>query len=322
LEEPLAVALRYSHCITCYYDRIMKKSLKIAAAIGILAATLIAFAHYAKGHPEVLRQLQHTSPWLIIVLVGCYLVWFAALVIILRVSVQLYNKTLPPQENILLNAYSTLANFFGPGQSGPAVRGLYLKKRHGLPIKSYIFASLLYYGFYAVISAFFLFAGSQAWWKTLVVMLLAGAGSWVVIRWYAKKSHLTNNSLSMTKVGWLGLATAVQMVMQFVIFYIELHATQPGVSAGQALSYTGAANFAVFVSLTPGAIGIREAFLVFSHSLHHISNSVIVAANVIDRAVYLVFLGLLFLITISLHAKDKLRFRYYTSESSAKDSGK
>ena len=292
----------------------MKRYAKPAAAVLILAATLAAFVHYAQTHPAVFDKLKQTNPWLIVLLTVCYLLWFAALVFILRISVQLYGKTLPVQENILLNAYSTLANFFGPGQSGPAVRGLYLKKRHGLAIKSYIFATLLYYGFYAVISAFFLFAGSQAWWKTLLLMALAGGGSLVVIRWYAKRSQAARSHLNIAHIGWLGIATAFQMIMQFVIFYLELRSTSSGISFGQALTYTGAANFALFVSLTPGAIGIREAFLVFSQGLHHLSNTIIVAASVIDRAVYLVFLGVLFVLALSLHAKEKLRFRYYTAD--------
>ncbi len=296
----------------------MKKYLKVALAVVILIATIIAFGRYAQTHPAVLDKLKHTSPALLALLVVCYLLWFTALALILRISVRMYGKQLPPQENILLNAYSTLANFFGPGQSGPAVRGLYLKKRHGLPIKSYIFATLLYYGFYALINAFFLFAGSQAWWKTALLMVLAAGGSLVIIRWYAKCSQLATKGLQLKSVGWLGLITLFQMIVQFVIFFIELHSTSPGISFGQTLTYTGAANFALFVALTPGAIGIREAFLVFSQSLHHIGNTIIVTANVIDRAVYLVFLGVLFGLAISLHAKDKLRFRYYTAAETDK----
>ena len=69
------------------------------------------------------------------------------------------------------------------------------------------------------------------------------------------------------------------------------------------------ANFALFVSLTPGAIGIREAFLVFSQDLHHIPNDIIVAANVLDRAVYILFLGLLFIIVLLMHAGSKLQLQ-------------
>jgi uncharacterized membrane protein YbhN (UPF0104 family) len=301
---------------TWYYETKMKKKLKAAAAILILLTTLSAFIYYCRTHPAILDKLQSTDPLLMILLVLCYMIWFLALVFILRVSLRLYGTRISSQENVLLNAYSTLVNFFGPGQSGPAFRGLYLKKRHGLPLKKYIFATLLYYGFYAVISAFFLFAPNQAWWKTGLLMLLVGASSMVIIRLYAKRSKLKDQpGINLVNLGWLLAGTAVQMVMQAIIFYIELRSVSGSIGLGQTLTYTGAANFALFVSLTPGAIGFREAFLLFSQSLHHISNSVIVAANIIDRAMYLVFLGVLFIMVLSLHAKDKLRIKQYTSET-------
>jgi uncharacterized membrane protein YbhN (UPF0104 family) len=135
----------------------------------------------------------------------------------------------------------------------------------------------------------------------------------VVIRWYGKKSHIKDApGINLVNLGWLFAATAAQMTVQVVIFYTELRSVDASISFAQALTYTGAANFALFVSLTPGAIGIREAFLVFSQGLHHISSAAIVAANVIDRAVYLMLLGILFILVLSLHAKDKLRLNKNT----------
>jgi uncharacterized membrane protein YbhN (UPF0104 family) len=75
------------------------------------------------------------------------------------------------------------------------------------------------------------------------------------------------------------------------------------------ITYTGAANFALFVALTPGAIGIREAFLLFTRHLHHISSANIVAANIIDRAIFIVVLGVLFGLTLGFHAKYKSLWR-------------
>jgi uncharacterized membrane protein YbhN (UPF0104 family) len=288
--------------------KIMKKKIKIALGFSILAVTVAVFARYMATHPELMRELRDTNPALIVLLIALYLVWFLALVVILRVSLRLYGKTMSRQENLLLNAYSTLVNFFGPGQSGPAFRGIYLKKRIGLRVKHYIFATLLYYGFYAVLSAFLLFVGSRPWWQTTLLMIGATAGSLVIIRWYGKKSQVKDEpGINPVNLSWLFAATAVQMVAQVAIYYAELRGVDSSISFAQALTYTGAANFALFAALTPGAIGIREAFLVFSQNLHHIGNSIIVAANVIDRAVYLLFLGLLFILVISLHAKDKLR---------------
>lgn len=292
----------------------MKKKLKVTLAFIILAVTIVLFIRYARAHPAVIHEVKAMSLPLLLVLTGCYMLFFLALVWILRISMQMYGKTISRQENILLNAYSSLVNFFGPGQSGPAFRGLYLKKRHGLPIKNYLFASLLYYCFYAILSALLLFVGSRPWWQTTLLVLgvtLLSAGG---LRWYTLRSKFNHSQgLQTATIGWLFAATALQVLMQTVIFYLELKEVHTAVSLSQAVTYTGAANFALFAALTPGAIGIREAFLVFTQELHHLNSTVIVAANVIDRAVYLVLLGLLAILALVLHAKDKLRIKQLTA---------
>ena len=287
----------------------MKRYIKTVVALIIVAATIIAFTHYLATHPQTVDRLHEMSLTSLALLLGLYTVWFLALVLITRISLRLYSKTMGKQENLLFNAYSSLINFFGPGQSGPIFRGAYLKKRHGLGIKQYVFATLLYYGFYAVMSVLFMLVGTRPWWQTVAGMVAAAGISFVLIRWYAaKKAKIENESgLNFINVGLLFGATALQMVAQVGIYAIELHTAGAQASFGQVLAYTGVANLALFVALTPGAIGIRESFLLFSEGLHHMQSAIIVAANVIDRAVYLVFLGLLFILVLSMHAKDKLK---------------
>jgi uncharacterized membrane protein YbhN (UPF0104 family) len=101
------------------------------------------------------------------------------------------------------------------------------------------------------------------------------------------------------------LATVIQSVIQITIFAVELDYVNPNISVHQAVTYTGAANFSLFVALTPGAIGIRETFLLLSRHLHHISSANIISASIIDRAVFIVFLGFVFILTIGLHANYK-----------------
>jgi uncharacterized membrane protein YbhN (UPF0104 family) len=107
----------------------------------------------------------------------------------------------------------------------------------------------------------------------------------------------------------LFIATVVQLGVWALIFYVELSAIHTGAKPTQAIAYGGAANFAVFVAMTPGAIGFREAFLTFSQQLHHINTSQILAASVIDRAIYVVFLGLLFVLVLAMHADRRFRVK-------------
>jgi uncharacterized membrane protein YbhN (UPF0104 family) len=89
-------------------------------------------------------------------------------------------------------------------------------------------------------------------------------------------------------------------------YFIELRAVSPHITLHQAIIYSGAANFALFVSLTPDAIGIRESFLVLAKRLHHIATPVILAANIIDRGAYLIYLLILFIFVLLVHAGDRL----------------
>jgi uncharacterized membrane protein YbhN (UPF0104 family) len=285
----------------------MNKLLKTILAPLIVLVTLVVFAWYIHGHPQIIDQLKNLPVATIGLILLLYTGAFLAYVLITRGSLRLYEKTMSGQENILFNAYSSLVNFFGPGQSGPIFRGTYLKKRHNLGVKQYLFTTLLYYGFLAVISVLCMFGGSRPWWQTAIVMIAAAVCSAWVIGWYKRRSRIgTISGLSLTNIAWIFGATIVQVALLAIIYGVELHQVGANVSISQVLAYTGVANLALFVAITPGAIGIREGFLVFSQDLHHISSTNIVAASVVDRAVYLVFLGLLFILVIALHAKDKL----------------
>lgn len=297
-----------------------KKHFRLMLSAAILAVTATAFVWYLRHNPEVVRRLSDTPLVVIGLLLLLYVPWYLAVTWMMRSSLDIYKKRIPFQENFLLNAYAAVANFFGPGQSGPAVRGLYLKKRHGLKIRHYLFASLLYYAFFAVISAVFVGVGSQPWWLTVLFTIAAGAVSWLVIRQFARRAKKDDDGerarFTLFNLGGIFLATLLQLVLQVVIYFVELHSVNPDISWSQALTYTGVANFAMFVALTPGAIGIRESFLLFTGSLHHISNGDVVAASAIDRGVYLVFLGALALLVAGLHVKDRLKLKQLEAEVS------
>ncbi len=104
--------------------------------------------------------------------------------------------------------------------------------------------------------------------------------------------------------------TLLQAGLQIALYATELHTLNPHIGFVQIMTYTGAANFSLFVALTPGAIGIRESFLLFSGRLHHIGSATIIAANIIDRGVYLIFLGALFALTLVLHARQSLQLKH------------
>lgn len=280
-----------------------RRLIRNVATVFILIATVAVFISYFTHHPEVGQQLRHLSPGLLLLLLGLYSLSIAALAMNTVATLLLCKLQVKRSESLLLTAYSAVINFFGPLQSGPAFRAVYLKKKYNLNLKTYATASLVYFGFWGVFSLLMLLSSILKWW--LLPVIAAGViGAFLLYRMPAAKQRFA--SLDLRAWYYLAAATALQICAVALIYYTELRTVAPGTTFSQAIVYTGAANLALYVSLTPGAIGFRESFLVFSQHLHHISNASIVAANILDRAVYILLLLILAVAIFATHAQQKL----------------
>lgn len=275
------------------------------AVIIIVTSTVLVFVRYFANHPEIRSQLSNTSPALLALLFGLYILFIGSLAAINSATLRLCGTHLNNRESVLLTAYSSVINFFGPLQSGPAFRAAYLKKRHGTALKKYGAATIMYYLFYAFFSGLFLLSGILGWY----LCILGTLAVIVAVVAYRSPANAAQRLRSLDLSNWyyLALATLLQISLQAAIYYVELRSIVPGVHAGQAIVYTGAANFALFVSITPGAIGFRESFLLFSQHLHHISSSAIVVATTVDRAAYILVLLGMAVVIFGTHAQKKLK---------------
>lgn len=283
----------------------MRSRWRPIAAVIILICTLLAFIWYVAHNPSVIDAVRHLPPSLLISLIVLYFGVIGATALIFIATTRLCGVTISRQEGLLVTAYSAVINFFGPLQSGPAFRAVYLKSKYGVKLLNYTTATMLYYLFFAIISGVCLLSGVLGWW--LVLCALVGIIVLAVIWHTNPRMQSRLKALHLASLGLLFLATLLQVALVAVIYYMELRHVTTGVTFSQAIIYTGAANFALFVSLTPGAIGFREAFLLFSQNLHHINNEAIVAANIIDRGVYLVILAILALYIFGTHAQRRLQ---------------
>jgi uncharacterized membrane protein YbhN (UPF0104 family) len=266
--------------------------------------TLLLFAYYAHDKPELLDGLRSVGLSTGIALLSLYGVILLTNTSILHWSVEICGRAISHFESLLLTSYSSLVNFFGPLQSGPGFRLLYLKKKHGVSVKSYGLATILYYVIFGLGNLLLIVFGINS--LVAIIGLVAVLLSALLGGWYVNKRYkqLVAHPL---QIGKIIIMTIFQLSVTVLIYYLELHVVDRNISFSQAIIYTGAANLALFVSLTPGALGIRESFLFFSQHLHHISSHTIVEASVIDRGIYFVFLGILFIFSASFNIGDRLK---------------
>lgn len=292
------------------------RTVRICIVIVVTLLTFCLFGYYLWTHPAIIHTLTTLPPHLFVLLTIGYILVLAANAFVLHESLRLLKKRADFRDNVALTGYSSIVNFFGPLQSGPGFRAIYLKTKYNVRIRDFFGTSILFYGFFALISCVVLGISAvvqiKTWWMTLLVSGLAVAvllGCWMlqrkVPRFHAAltKLKMTNRHTWLIAFGalWLCIATAF-------IYYVELIQVDSHITLVQAIVYSAAANLSLFVSLTPGAIGFREAFLVLSQKLHGIDTSSIVAANIIDRAFYVVFLLVLFVVLLALARRFKLSF--------------
>lgn len=271
---------------------------KQALGVIIIVLSLGFLAWYGFAHPQIFRSLAHTNPLMMLLILVFYAGTIGIIFLINFFTVRICRKSLGVKEGILLTIYSTVANFFGPLQSGPGVRAVYLKAKIGLRIRDYTMATLFYYAAFGAINASLLFVST--WW---ILTILGITASVVLI---VAGTHYLHFADRAKDVFAIYLVTLLQVCLMIAIYYTELHATGTHASLLQTIVYTASANLSLFVSLTPGGIGIRESFIVFASSLHHLPLASIVAAGVLDRALYVVFLAILFVVSSSLHVKDMI----------------
>lgn len=265
----------------------------------VIVLTLFVFVWYLKTQPDALAPLRATPLYLIPILLILYGVFLITNFLITAITISISGKTYPMKDSFMLTIYSTLVNFFGPLQSGPGFRAVYLKKKIGLSIRSYTLVTVLYYLAFLVISIVMMIG--------LTYPLLTISGllfSAVLAIWAFRKRNLANLFRNFSLIS---IVTLVQLLVIALIYYIQLRATGYTPSITSALSYAGSANLALFVAFTPGAIGIRESFILFSQSIHNIPTEYIISASLLDRAVYILFLGILFITSSGMHIEKKLK---------------
>ncbi len=270
---------------------------------GIGVTVLVAFAVflvvYVWTNPGVIADALSIGWGNLSLLFGLYVLVLVTHFLILLATVRLCGRRIAIGPGASLTVYSTVANFFGPLQTGPGVRAVYLKTTVGVRLRDYTLATLFYLFVFGAVNASLLFATTLPWLS--VLGLTVGAGVVVVATW-----KLGLGDRAGTVVAIAGI-TVVQALVMSVIYFVEVNAVAGPYDYLHSLVYAASANLSLFVSLTPGAIGIREGFLYFAQHLHGIPADTIVAAGIADRAIYAVFLGVLFLISGAFHLRSAVQ---------------
>lgn len=276
----------------------------------ILILVSISFAvYFLNKHQNLIHEFLRISPFLFIEILILYFVMLLVLILIFKYTVQLNKIKIHFKQNLFLNMVSLFMNFFIPGQSGPIYRAYYMKTEHKLKFSKFSTSTLLYFGIYAIISLFFVAFGIFNSYLLILILICLSLGFYVFFRYYLKKIKKVKFKINFKTILCLILVTFLQFIVQGIIYYLEIHSIKKDLPLKDVISYTGTAGLALFVALTPGAIGIRESFLILTEKINHLNNSTIIFANLIDRSIYIVFLLIIGILITIFQINKKLKYK-------------
>lgn len=289
------------------------KRIRLPLAVVIITATLGLFGFYLVRNPSVLTNVTNLKPSTITLLTVAYVGTVVSNAFVLWASLRLIGKRVGFAENMALTGYSSVVNFFGPLQSGPGFRAIYLKSKHGVTLKRFLYATIIFYGFFAAINGLVILTAtllsiSPSAQPLAVVSILLITISIVGLAANSARVRTALNGLRLANpyVWLIGLGALLVTLTTAMAYFVELRHVDSAITPAQTIVYTAAANLALFVSLTPGAIGFRESFLLLSQRLHEIPTDIVIAASVIDRAFYVVFLLAMFIVLLLIGVRGRI----------------
>ena len=271
------------------------------AGIAVLIFGIVLFVLYLRNNPDALQPLSELPILVIPLLLVIYMVFLFTNYLVTHVSVTHFVPDYPKKSSFMLSAYTALVNFFGPLQSGPGFRAIYLKQQVGLSIKKYTLIAFIYYLSFAAISLMMISIAVHPLIPILVLIPLVFG--------FFKLKSMVKSPAFLSTFAKIFVFTALQLMVLSIIYGIEIYAVGYEADVSQILAYTGSSNLALFVAITPGAIGIREWFILTAQGVHNIPTEIVLSASLLDRAMYLLFLGVLFAISSYMNIKSRLMDR-------------
>lgn len=311
-----------------------KSSLRRYLSVAVLIISISAFSLYVAKNSADFKPLLHVSTVYLCLLVIANLGSLLLNGLFIKAILVPFNKFIGIVESFYVSLISSVGNYFAPVGVGLGFRAVYLKRRHGLSYSDFM-ATLAgnYILVFLVVSLAGLFGlgllhehASHAYWTLFAVfsmvlifdlMLMSVSIARFVISQLEKikfARFFVKILLSIVE-GWIliigdkrllarlcglivtGFALLLAMIY-IIITSLHLHIAFGGLLLMAALS-----SLSVFINITPGNIGIKEAVFIFSSQTIGLSTSQVLSYSVIDR-------GVLFLVLsvgwIFLHVRRNL----------------
>lgn len=224
---------------------------------------------------------------------------------------------------------SSFGNYFLPLTGGALLRAVFLKRQHNFSYKkfisisygSYIVSFLVNFGV-ALLVLLYLYWSEGIFIPSLTFLVsIIFIVSLSLTTQSLRLDSLVLKAISRLKIdkraariidnivsGWrdilrspgllpkLVLLTLANLFLRSAFYYVIFLALSASVSLFQAIIYSVLISLSLYVTITPGSVGVREAILVFYSESLNISQADMLSVSLVDRASLIIILVILFLL--------------------------
>jgi len=302
----------------------VKKNLSLLLTIFFLAL-FVAYVLFNLDDFRALREFPLPAAVLIIFLKIGLMITNA---LFLKTILTAFDVKISGKHSFFILIYTTIGNHFTPIRGGAGFRAVYLRKKFNFPYSQFIstlsgnyIIVILVYSFIALTSLIWIHLARGLYSPSLYVFvagLFVFCLSIILIRIKTQKLEIQSNFKLLNKAGavlkkavdgWnsiisrrllvakLFLISASGFLFIYTMTLIELKFIAAQTSIPSLLLYSALSNLSLFISITPGALGIRESLFIIFQNLMNLTTGDVLNIAVIDRGLVFITLALLYLST-------------------------
>lgn len=312
----------------------MKNKFKQYAGPTLTLLIIFLFVLYLSNNIDDVRRLTHLNLWFVAVAGAFFTLAIATNGAFTKLIVKPLGISISLREGVYLAIISSVGNFFAPAGVGYGMRAVYLKRKYGLSYAHYSSTLSAYYVLLILVNSIigllclFSLGGSSAKSYYLIMVgffaaiLLSATLLLVRVPRVAtrKREHaLTQKIITFfynASHGWhaisrnrtlmiqLCLMTFFSTILNVVVAWAIVGSLGLNVPFPAIVLYTVLGLLSMFISITPGNVGIKEVVVLFSASVMTLTLNEVLLLSVVERSI--VVLVLLVLGAVSMRLKRQL----------------
>jgi len=271
--------------------------------------SILYFIFYFFSNPEILYQLKNLefSELLSLFFIRIFIFTLAALY--LKELISGFKIKISFLESFKVSNNSNLLNYFTPFRGGAGYRALYFKNMYNLNFKNFSKTLIIYYIFTFVQCTGVLLIclmNPQKFNYFFVFSIIFF--SITAFLFFNKKYSFTNEirnilniNVVLLRVFFIQLALLASFALNnyFIFKFLNIN-----LNYNSVLILTCIGVLSTLLSLTPGSIGVREAFFIYFNDLINLTTFEIMQHSLLDRSINIVLLVSFFIISQVLISKN------------------